>query len=335
MEQFQVVTSAGTTGTTGGLVTTDQGQPQLTMIQSLPTVQVAGAQGQTQTAQVLQLAQGGQILQTASGQQIMLQSLPQGQTFQIQGQNGQAIQIQQQGGQALQLQGQPLQQIQVLPIQNQQGAPQQIIIQQPQQGQIIQTSDGQTLVCQPVSVDGNFVQGAQGNLLLNMQGGVIQIPSGSVSGATQVVQAATGQAMPQAITIPSSVGVNGNLVMMVQGAGGVPSLQRIPLPSGAELLEEEPLYVNAKQYHRILKRRQARAKLEAEGKIPKERKKYLHESRHRHAMNRVRGEGGRFHSGLERDEDGGSPQNNSHGVLTISGDTVDFLNGKKCLADDL
>lgn len=48
-------------------------------------------------------------------------------------------------------------------------------------------------------------------------------------------------------------------------------MQRIPLP-GPELLEEEPLYVNAKQYHRILKRRQARAKLEGDGRIPKERK---------------------------------------------------------------
>lgn len=58
---------------------------------------------------------------------------------------------------------------------------------------------------------------------------------------------------------------------MVHSGGSVPTMQRIPLP-GAEMLEEEPLYVNAKQYHRILKRRQARAKLEAEGKIPKERR---------------------------------------------------------------
>jgi nuclear transcription factor Y alpha len=57
---------------------------------------------------------------------------------------------------------------------------------------------------------------------------------------------------------------------MVPGTGGVPQFQRIPLP-GTEFLEEEPLYVNAKQYRRILKRRQARAKLEAEGRIPKER----------------------------------------------------------------
>ncbi len=36
-------------------------------------------------------------------------------------------------------------------------------------------------------------------------------------------------------------------------------------------VEEEPLYVNAKQYNRILKRRQARNKLENEGRIPKVR----------------------------------------------------------------
>lgn len=42
--------------------------------------------------------------------------------------------------------------------------------------------------------------------------------------------------------------------------------------AGSEPTEEEPLYVNAKQYNRILKRRAARAKLEAEGRIPRERK---------------------------------------------------------------
>ena len=51
-------------------------------------------------------------------------------------------------------------------------------------------------------------------------------------------------------------------------ASALLSLSRLPSGEG---MEEEPLYVNAKQYHRILKRRQARAKLEAEGKIPKQR----------------------------------------------------------------
>ncbi|GMT05730.1 hypothetical protein PENTCL1PPCAC_27904, partial [Pristionchus entomophagus] len=53
-------------------------------------------------------------------------------------------------------------------------------------------------------------------------------------------------------------------------------------------------YVNSKQFHRIMRRREARARLEASGRVPKNRSKYLHESRHRHACNRVRGEGGKF-----------------------------------------
>ena len=59
---------------------------------------------------------------------------------------------------------------------------------------------------------------------------------------------------------------------------------------GTDLTEESPVYVNAKQYYRIVQRRIARERQ----KLNRTRRPYIHESRHKHTMKRPRGAGGRF-----------------------------------------
>ena len=79
-----------------------------------------------------------------------------------------------------------------------------------------------------------------------------------------------------------------------------PFTHKIPIKT---LRNNEYIYVNSKQYSRILKRREARKKFynDNEDFLLCKKVKYHHESRHKHAMNRERGKGGRFLSKKEKE----------------------------------
>lgn len=131
-----------------------------------------------------------------------------------------------------------------------------------------------------------------------------EAPATSIGSQTMVVAPSTDYVMPYAhqevchamgqIAYPSIdpyfYGAYGGQPMMHPPLVGMHPAG-LPLPTDAI---EEPVYVNAKQYNAILRRRQSRAKAESERKLIKGRKPYLHESRHQHALKRARGAGGRF-----------------------------------------
>ncbi|XP_060072514.1 nuclear transcription factor Y subunit alpha-like [Ylistrum balloti] len=190
----------------------------------------------------------------------------------------------------------------------------------PQGAEVVQASEPQsiytTLANTPVPTPASQIIANTNTVVQNVvqqPANIIQAPQPVGTPVGTGTTALNNMGVPQMLFL-NQVTINGQTSFVLVDANNKPvqlpqGIQVINLPTqqaGGQQLPvagndsgEEPLYVNAKQYHRILKRRQARAKLEALGKIPKERQKYLYESRHRHALNRQRGLGGVFVKGAK------------------------------------
>ncbi|KAF3607631.1 hypothetical protein DY000_02051381 [Brassica cretica] len=95
------------------------------------------------------------------------------------------------------------------------------------------------------------------------------------------------------------------------------SQSRVMLPLNMET-EDGTIYVNSKQYHGIIRRRQSRAKAAS---VLHHNKPYMHHSRHLHALRRPRGSGGRFLNTKSQKADDtkqtqSQPQKSDHELIT-------------------